>query len=115
MNMFTSLDFLVIVFMVLTALTLLSLCLMFLLRSKTARKVFFYIASAIGLYIAWVGFRIGIGGFFTAQIAIGIIAALLIVGAIVLERFSKRNEKLFLVSRILSALALVIGMLNAIF
>ena len=38
--MFTSLDLLIIVFMALAAVTLLSLALMFLIRNKTARKVF---------------------------------------------------------------------------
>ena len=50
--MFTSLDLLVVVFMALAAVTLLSLCLMFLIRNNTARKVFFYITSALGPMIA---------------------------------------------------------------
>ena len=113
--MFTSLDLLVIVFMALAAVTLLSLCLMFLIRNKTARRVCFYVASALGLYVSWVGFRIGIGGLFPLQIAIGVLTALLCVGAFVLERVSKGSDKMFLLARILSAAALVIGFFNAIF
>ena len=46
--MFTSLDLLMIVFMALAAVTLLSLALMFLIRNKTARKVFFYVGGFSG-------------------------------------------------------------------
>ena len=113
--MFTSLDLLVIVFMALAAVTLLSLCLMFLLRNKTARKVFFYIASALGLYVSWVGFRIGIGGLFPLQIAVGVLTALMCVGAFVLERVRKGDDKMFMIARSISAAALVIGFFNAIF
>ncbi len=112
--MFTSLDLLIIVFMALAAVTLLSLCLMFLLRNKTARKVLFYITSALGLYMSWVGFRIGFGGLFPIQIAIGVLTALMCIGAFVLERVSKGNSKMFLIARIVSATALVIGFFNAI-
>ncbi len=112
--MLTSLDLLVIVFMVLAAATLLSLSLMFLIRNKTAKKVCFYVTSALGIYMSWVGFRIGIGGIFPIQIALGIVTALVCVGAIVFERVRKGNEKAFLISRILSASALVIGLFNAI-
>ena len=111
--MLTSLDLLIIVFMALAAVTLLSLALMFLIRNKTARKVFFYIASALGLYVSWVGFRIGIGGLFSFQIAIGVLTALMCIGAFVLERISKGNDKMFLDARILSVSALVIGFFNA--
>ena len=112
--MFTSLDLLIIVFMALAAVTLLSLALMFLIRNKTSRKVFFYTASALGLYVSWIGFRIGIGGLFPIQIIIGILTALMCVGAFVLERVCKGNNKMFLIARIISAAALVLGFFNAI-
>ncbi len=112
--MFTSLDLLVIVFMVLAAVTLFSLCLMFLIRNKIVKRVFFYITSAIGLYLSWVGFRIGFGGFFPIQIIVGIVTALMCIGAFILERVSKGNEKLMLIARIISSAALVIALLNAI-
>ena len=112
--MFTSLDLLIIVFLALAAATLLSLALMFLTRNGTARKVCFYIASALGLYISWVGFRIGLGGMFPIQMAIGVVTALMCIGAFVLERVGKGNSKLFLVARIFAAAALVIGLFNAL-
>lgn len=115
--MFTSLDLLVIVFMALATVTLISLCLMFLIRNRTAKKVFFYIVSVLGIYMSWVGFRIGIGGLFPLQIGIGILTALACVGAFTLERISKKrdNEKLYLIARILSAAALLGAFLNAIY
>ena len=113
--MFTSLDMLIIVFMALAAVTLLSLALMFLIRDKTARKVFFYVASALGLYVSWIGFRIGIGGMFTIQIIIGILTALMCVGAFVLDRVNKGNDKTFMIARFISTAALVIGFCNAIY
>ncbi len=112
--MLTSLDLLVIVFMALTAVTLLSLCLMFLVRNKRAKRVIFYITSALGLYMSWVGFRIGFGGLFPIQMALGAVTALMCIAAFVLERVSKENSKMFLIARILSAAALTIGFFNAI-
>ena len=112
--MLTSLDLLIIVFMALGAATLLSLGLMFLLRNKKAKKVCFYVTSALGISMSWVGFRIGFGGMFPIQMALGIATALVCVGAIVFESVRKGNDGAFLVSRILSASALVIGFFNAI-
>ncbi len=112
--MFTSLDLLVIVFMILAAATLLSLALMFLIRNKTAKRVFFYITSALGLYMSWVGFRIGFGGLFPIQMVVGVVTALACIGAFILERVSKGNDKMLLIARIISAAALVIALFNAI-
>ena len=112
--MFTSLDLLIIVFMALAAVTLISLALMFLIRNNTARRICFYVSSALGVYISWVGFRIGLGGMFPLRIAIGILTALACVGAFVLERVRKDNSGLFLVARLLTAASLMIGIFNAI-
>ena len=112
--MFTSLDLLVVVFMALSAAPLLSLCLMLLLKNKTAKRVFFYIVSALGLYLSWVGFRIGFGGMFPIQMAIGILTALICIGAFVLERVKKGNDKAFFIARMMSAATLLIALWNAI-
>ena len=109
--MLTSLDLLVIVFMILAATTLLSLCLMFFIRNETAKRVFLYIASALGLYMSWVGFRIGFGGMFPLQMGIGILTALMCIGAVVLER---RNTENSLVARLISAAALIVAFFNAV-
>ena len=111
--MLTSLDWLVIVFMIVAAVTLLSLCLMFLIKNKTAKKVFFYIVCVLGLYVSSIGLRIGFGGYFPMQIAIGILTVLVSIGAFVLEIVSKNNDKRLRVARIAAAAALVIGFMNA--
>jgi hypothetical protein len=111
--MFTFLDLLVVVFLALAALSLLSLCLMFLIRNKTAKRVFFYISTVFGIYIASIAFRIS-SGFFPAQTGLAIVTALMCIGAFVVERVGKNNDKMFLIARLIAAAALVIGFFNAI-
>ena len=113
--MLTSLDWLVIVFMILAAVTLLSLCLMFFIKNKTSKKVFFYIVSVLALYMASIGLRIGIGGLFSEQIVIAVLTAIMCIVAFVLERVSKGNEKMFRIARTVSTIALVVGFINAFF
>ena len=110
-NMFNSLDLLVIVFVVLTAATLLSGCLMFLMRNRSVRRVCFYIVSVLGIYLGSVGAYIGFG-MFPLQTLIGIAAILACIGAIVLERVKKNDDKMFLIVRIVSAVSLVIALFN---
>lgn len=112
--MLTFLDLLVLVFMVLSAVSLLALCLMFLVRKPVVRKVCFYIVVALGIYAATVGARIGTF-MFPTQTAIAVVAGIISIAAFVLERMSKENEKKFLIARILSAVALVVGICNAFF
>ncbi|MBQ9117448.1 MAG: hypothetical protein IJY04_10525 [Clostridia bacterium] len=113
--MFTSLDLLVVVCLVLIAMTVLSVTLMFLLRNKKAKTVLVYVASVLGLYLASVGFRIGITGVFWGQMAASFIAVALVVGAIVMVRIAKQDEKKHLVARILSSAGVFVGLLGAIF
>ena len=111
--MLTSLDWLIIVFMGLAASTLLSLCLMFLLRNKIAKRVCFYVTTALGIYVSTIGLAIGFSGVFLGMIVSGLFTILMCVGAFVLERVGRKNDKLFLVSRIISAAALIFAMANA--
>ena len=112
--MFTSLDLLVVVGMGLVAATLLSLCLMFLLKNKTAKRVFFYIVAALGLYASTIGIRIGFSGWFPEQIGLGVLTALMSIGAFVLERVCKGDEKKLRIARIVAAAALVLGIANGL-
>lgn len=112
--MLTSLDWLVIVFMGLAAMTLLSLCLMFLLKNKIAKRVCFYVVLVLALYVASIGLRIGFSGGFLGMIAVGFLGILASIGAFVLERVSKGNEKLLRISRIIAAVALVVGFAGAL-
>ena len=113
--MFTSLDLLVIVGMGLIAATVLSLLLMFLLKNKTAKRVCFYIVTVLGLYLSGVGLRIGFLGWFPEQIGAGVLASLMCVGAFVLERTCKGDEKKLRIARIVAAAALVLGIASALF
>lgn len=111
--MITFLDLLILVSMALIAAGLLSLALMFLVRNKKVQRVCFYIAAALSLYVAYVGIRINWLGFANQAVLAGVLA-LVSVGAVVLERVKKDDEKLFLIARIAAAAALVIGIINAL-
>ena len=112
--MLTSLDYLVIVFMGLAALTLLSLALMFLLRNEKAKRVCFYIVSVLGFYVSTIGLRIGFSGWFVMQMGVGVLTVLASIAAIVLDIVARDNVKLRRIARIVSAVTLVIAMINAV-
>lgn len=112
--MITFLDLLILVSMVLIAAGMLSLALMFLVRSKKVQRVCFYVAVALGVYIGTVGIRINWPGFY-AQAVLAAAMMLLSIGALALERIRKGDEKMFLYARIAAAAALVVGILNALF
>ena len=112
--MITFLDLLIIVSMVLIAASLLSLVLMFLIRNKKVQRVCFYIAVALSLYIGYVGIQINWPDFF-GQAALAAVLALVGVGSLVLERFKKNDDKMFLYARIAASAALVMGTINALF
>ncbi len=111
--MLTFLDLLVMAFVGLSALSVLALCLMFLVRKPVVRRVCLYLVSALCVYMAYVGIYIGSAGLFLGQSVCGVVVGLAGIGAVVLERLSKGNEKKFLIARILASVALVIGMCNA--
>ena len=111
-NMLTALDFLTLAFIGLSALSLLAVCLMFLVRKPVARKVCFYIVVILCIYMAYVGLYIS-SGFFLGQTIVAVIVGLTGIATVVLERLSNNDNKKFLIARILSAISLVIGMFNA--
>ena len=111
--MFTFLDLLIIVSLVLIAASFLSVVLMFLIRNKTVQRVCFYITVALSLYIGYVGIRINWLGF-EGQVILAAVLALVSVGALVLTLVKRKDEKLFLIARIAAAAALVIGTVNAL-
>ncbi len=112
--MLTSLDLLVIVCMAVAALTLLSVSLMFLIKNKTAKKVFFYITTALGLFVSVAAFLVGFSGFFPIQMAISLLTAWLSIAAIVVSIVCRKYKWTFLAVRLASVAALVIGFINAI-
>lgn len=112
MNMLNFLDLLVVVAMVLVAVSLLALCLMFLVRNPGIKKACFYIAAVLGVYSGSIGIRIGTS-LFPVQTAVGIIAAAVSIAAIVLNVTAKGNEKKVKLAQLMVAAALIVGIVNA--
>ena len=108
----TSLDLLVIVFMVLASVSLLALSLMFLVRNPRIKKDCFYIVALLGIYMGYVGFRIG-SGLFPVQTALGVLVAVAAIASIVLALTCKNNEKKFKIARLVAAGSLIVGFANA--
>jgi len=110
--MLNFLDLLVVVAMVLVAVSLLALCLMFLVRNPRIKKVCFYIAAVLGVYAGSIGIRIGTS-LFPVQTAVGVIAAAVSIAAIVLHVTAKGNEKKVKIAQLMAAAALIVGIVNA--
>lgn len=110
--MLNFLDLLVIVFMVLSAGSLLALCLMFLVRNPRVKKICFFIVAALGIYAGSIGIRIGTS-LFPTQTAVGVLTAAVSIAAIVLVLTGKGDEKKARIARILAAASLVVGIANA--
>ena len=108
----TFLDLMIVVVLGLVALSLLSLCLMFLTRKPKLKKVCFFIVVALGIYACTIGLRIFRFGFPLQTILCLAMGALSII-ALVLELRSKDNAKKSKIARILATVALVVGMINA--
>ena len=112
--MFTMLDLLVVVCMGIAALTLLSLCLMFFLKNKLAKRICLYVVSVIAMYMSGVGIYIGLFGWFPGQAAVGVAMMALAIGAVVLDIFSRGDDKRQLIARIAGSVALIVGFANAV-
>lgn len=110
--MFTFLDLLVIVAMVVMASSVVSVLLMYLVKNPTVKRVCFYIVVALGLYMSYANLRMML---VTSSVIPAVVMALAAIGALVLELVRKGDEKKFLIARILATLVLVIGVLNAFF
>ena len=111
--MITFLDLMVIIALVLLGGSIVAALLMFLLKNKKAKKVFLYISLVLALYLASIGLRIGFLGYFESQMFLSFIVILLVVGSIVLDVLSKKNEKFPLISRVVALIAVVFGFLSA--
>lgn len=112
--MMNSLDMLVIVFLVLFAASLVSLFLMFLMKKPLVQKICFYLVAVLGVVSAYIGIQISGGGLFPGQLAVGVIAGVASIASIVLSLIGKDKEKSFKTARILAAVALVVGVINAV-
>ena len=114
--MLNSIDLLVIVFMSISALSLIALLLMGLMKNKIVRRISVCIAAAITLYTSWVGIMF-FGSYFIEQAILGILVGVAAIGAVVLTFVGakKHNEKFEKIARIASSLALVAGIMNIFF
>ena len=108
----TFLDLLIVVVLALAAVSLVAIVLMFLVKNDRVRRVCLWIVAVLGIYIGYVGIRINFPGFLS-EVLLAAAMALTGIGAVVLERLSKGNEKRFLTARIMASAALLVGLLNA--
>ena len=106
------LDLLILVVMVLSAVSLLAMALMFLVKNKKVTRFCFYLVVALGIYMGYVGVRINWPGFLP-QVILAVLMALTGIGALALERLSKDSGRKLLIAKIAASIALVVGMFNA--
>ena len=111
--MINSFDLIIIAALAIAALGVMSTVLMFLIRNRTAERVFMYVSTALALYLANVGLYIS-GGAFPGQSSLSVVVIAGCVGVVVLDILSRKNEKLFIYARILAAVAVVVGFANAL-
>ncbi len=110
--MMTFLDLLIVVVMALTAVSLVAMTLMFLVKNRKISRVCLWIVSALGIYMGYVGLRI-MWVNSAAQSLLAVLMALTAIGAIVLERLSRNNSKQYRLAQIMASVSLIVGMLNA--
>lgn len=108
----TSLDYLVMTVACLAAAGLLGIFLMFLSKNETIKRISFYAASALGIYLGYVGVRI-MWLNSMSQTILAVWMALISVGALGLVCVKGKNKKVFQIARTMSSLAVVVGMVNA--
>ena len=111
--MLNFLDLLVIVFLAAAAFALLSVVAMFVVKNPLVQKISLGLSVLVSLGLA-VSYLPSLLTFsFVGQFAAGILFALLGVGGGILATVAKGDEKKFLVARILAAVSLVLGIVNA--
>ncbi len=109
--MMNSLDLLVIVFMAMSAVSLLAVCLMFLMKNETVKKACFWLLTLQGLLVSWLNAMMTPLGF-PGELAFGWIFGGMSVAALLLALLGK-GEKHIRLARILAAASVVLGMINA--
>lgn len=109
--MMTALDYLVVVFMGMSAVSLLAVCLMFLMKKDRIKKICFYFLALEGMALSVLN-ALMTPGTFPGELAIGWTLGGVSIAALLLEICGK-GEKKFVVARILVAVAVIAGMLNA--
>jgi len=106
-----ALDLLVLVFMGLSAVSLLAVCLMFLMKKVAVKKVCFYFLALEGMALSVLN-ALMTPASFPGELAIGWGLGSLSIAALLFELCGK-GEKKSMIARILVAVAVVAGMFNA--
>ena len=109
--MTTFLDLLIVVALALTAVSLVAMALMFLVKNRTVKRVCLYLVAALGIYMGYVGLDILWPNFLGQAIIAGLVI-LISIGAIVLERLRENSNKGLLAAEVMASAALIVGMLN---
>ena len=109
--MFTSLDLLILVFIGMSAVSLLAVCLIFLLKNKTARKIILCLLAVQGMLISVLN-ALMTPFTYPGELALGWGLGALSVAALLLELCGK-SEKKSLIARLMVTTSVVLGMVNA--
>ena len=109
--MMNPLDMLVIVFMVMSAASLLAVCLLFLMKKEWMKKICFYFLTLQGMLVSWMNAMMTPASF-PGELALGWGLGAVSVAALLMELCSK-SEKTTRIARILAAVSVVLGMGNA--
>ena len=108
--MFTSLDWLVLVFAGMTAISFLAILLMFLLKNETAKKGLFYFLAAQGMLLSWMNAK-STPLSYPTELALGWMLGAVSIAAILLELRGK-GEKKSMIARILVTVSVLLGVWN---
>lgn len=106
----TALDALVIVFMVMTGVSVLGLIFMYLVKNEKLKKVVFYILSILGMAIAWMN-AMSTPASYMHESIIGWGFGALSVLALLIQVCGK-DEKKFQIARLMVTVSVIAGMLN---
>lgn len=108
--MLTSLDWLVLVFIGTTGISLLAVILMYLLKNEVVKKVCFYFLAIQGMLISWMN-AMSTPSIYPLELALGWVLGVVSVSALLLELCSKQEKK-SKIARILVTISVVVGIWN---
>ena len=110
--MFTNLDWLIIMFIILAIAGIASVLLMFLSKNSNIKSFCLYTAAILGIYAMYVSIRI-FWPYYTGQLLIAIALGVMSIGAIVLKRAGGERSDYHMAARVMATLSCTGGLLNA--
>lgn len=109
--MLNNLDLLIIVFIVLTILSIIGVVLQFAIRNQIIQKISFYFAAILGSVLCIFKYlSTPHTGFYTGQIVLGFALGVLAILAVVWQ-LTKKDDKAFLQARMMTAVSVIGGMI----